>query len=582
NEEEHNDEDSEYVPSEQSFSHDSESPQNNISNKTSTSRNNKSSQNNTNETSISSFNASESNIIITSSCNDELMHVQNSKIKSTKRNCCVFCKKLQSQLARHLETVHGNELEVQKFAVLPKNNLERKEIINNLRKKGNFMFNTDIEINNGELLVSRRPNENINKTATDFAPCPKCCGYFAKHTLRHHVRKCSKKDFRKNKIIMTMSRKVARRIHQRANELLRNVVFPIMRDDTVTRIVRYDELLIIYGTLKKINKTTEDFQSLYHPKVYDDCISAINVVAGYDSEQVLYKTPAVAASLTSYIKYIGNLLIIECIKKEDEKKKKLVEDFLKLLVMDVSTSVNKTVLETQSAIKRLTLTSMHVFNRRRAGEIERVLIQDFESYERLNENMYSDIYNSLSAKDKKTAQKYVRFCIRGKLGRTVLVLLPNDLFKCVILILKFRKDANVSKKNPYIFGLPSLNKQRFRYLRACVLMRKFAKECNASHSTTLRGTTLRKHIATHCIQFNLNDTEVTDLAKFMGHEDKIHRVHYRQSQASTDILKISQYLEAVQGNVSSNAQNSNDESDSDMELEDQNNSEVNICSNNEI
>lgn len=378
--------------------------------------------------------------------------------------------------------------------------------------------------------------------------------------------------------------------------------------------------------LKKINKTTEDFQSLYHPKVYDDCISAINVVAGYDSEQVLYKTPAVAASLTSYIKYIGNLLIIECIKKEDEKKKKLVEDFLKLLVMDVSTSVNKTVLETQSAIKRrkkvnlpsledikklhehlmkkkmeaytalkesfsyekwlslakVTLTSMHVFNRRRAGEIERVLIQDFESYERLNENMYSDIYNSLSAKDKKTAQKYVRFCIRGKLGRTVLVLLPNDLFKCVILILKFRKDANVSKKNPYIFGLPSLNKQRFRYLRACVLMRKFAKECNASHSTTLRGTTLRKHIATHCIQFNLNDTEVTDLAKFMGHEDKIHRVHYRQSQASTDILKISQYLEAVQGNVSSNAQNSNDESDSDMELEDQNNSEVNICSNNEI
>lgn len=176
------------------------------------------------------------------------MHVQNSKIKSTKRNCCVFCKKLQSQLARHLETVHGNELEVQKFAVLPKNNLERKEIINNLRKKGNFMFNTDIEINNGELLVSRRPNENINKTATDFAPCPKCCGYFAKHTLRHHVRKCSKKDFRKNKIIMTMSRKVARRIHQRANELLRNVVFPIMRDDTVTRIVRYDELLIIYGS----------------------------------------------------------------------------------------------------------------------------------------------------------------------------------------------------------------------------------------------------------------------------------------------------------------------------------------------
>lgn len=179
--------------------------------------------------------------------------------------------------------------------------------------------------------------------------------------------------------------------------------------------------------------------------------------------------------------------------------------------------------EKWNTLAELTLTSIHVFNRRRAGEIERAYIEDFQSYEKINKNMYSDIYKLLSEEDTKIAEKYVRFCIRGKLGRTIPVLLSNDLYNCVTLILKYRGEAKVSKKNHYIFGLPSINKDRYRYLRACVLIRKFAQECNTSQSTTLRGTILRKHIATHCIQLNLNDIDVSGLATFMGHADKIHK-----------------------------------------------------------
>lgn len=126
--------------------------------------------------------------------------------------------------------------------------------------------------------------------------------------------------------------------------------------------------------------------------------------------------------------------------------------------------------------------------------------------------------------------------------------------------MKFRKEAKVRDKNPYVFGLPDVTKERYRYryLRACLLMRKFASECNAVHSDTLRGTTLRKHIATHCIQLNLTECDVSDLATFMGHADKIHREHYRQPLASRDILKISQYLEAVQGTTQDNNETSSD------------------------
>jgi len=43
-----------------------------------------------------------------------------------------------------------------------------------------------------------------------------------------------------------MGRRVTSRLHHLSNEMLK-IVFPVMRNDEVTRIIRYDELLIIYA-----------------------------------------------------------------------------------------------------------------------------------------------------------------------------------------------------------------------------------------------------------------------------------------------------------------------------------------------
>lgn len=595
----------------------------------------------TSKSSISSLDNSQINIVGTSALNDEIMHVEKSNAKSIKRNYCFFCMKPQTQFTRHLETVHCNEPEVKQFSVLPKMNKERKKLIGIIRKKGNFKFNTTSEFNDGQLIVCRRPNKKSNKTATDFTACIKCKGFFAKNTIRHHSRNCLQTNFKKNRILMIMGRKIIGRIHKLANRTLRKTVFPVMREDKVTRIIRYDELLIIYAnklcikykfehqhdiirarlrvlgrfllSLKEINKDIKDFKSLYQPKMYDDCISAINIVAGYDDEKETYRAPTVVVNLSTLIKHIGNILITEYIKKKNEKKVKLVKDFLKLLVMGVGTNVNKTVIETQSLHKRhkkitlpslediqklfkylkkkrteaynalkqsfsydawillaeATLTSVLVFNRRRLREIEQILIEDFQNYEKVNKNMNSDIYNSLSEEDRKIAEKYVRFCIRKKSECTVPVLLSNDLHQCIMLILKFRKEAKVLKKNPYVFGLPATN--RYRHLRAHVIMRRFAKECNVMHSTNLRDTML-KHITTQYIQINLND--ISDFATFTEHADKTHR----QPLITRNILKISQYLKAVQENT----QDSSDESLSSNKIEHNSDSEKSIINSSEI
>jgi len=56
----------------------------------------------------------------------------------------------------------------------------------------------------------------------------------------------------------------------------------------------------------------------------------------------------------------------------------------------------------------------------------------------------------------------------------------------------------------------------------------------------------------------------------MGHAEKIHREYCRQLLASRDIIKISQYLEAIQGN----AQNLNESSSDNKYEENEENKEL--------
>lgn len=206
-----------------------------------------------------------------------------------------------------------------------------------------------------------------------------------------------------------------------------------------------------------------------------------------------------------------------------------------------------------------TLLTIQIFNRRRAGEMERCFIEDFASYQTINETTHKELFQSLTDKNKHLAQKYVRFVIRGKLNRTGTVLLNVHLVECIKTLLQYRKNANVSSKNPYIFGL---FESRKKYLRSCNLMRKYSLECGAEHPGRLRSTELRKHMATTCISLNLAEQEVSDLANFMGHAEKIHHDIYRQPM-SRDILRMSRLLEAAQGEQNFNEDSDNNDASND-------------------
>ncbi|XP_029674803.1 uncharacterized protein LOC115242555, partial [Formica exsecta] len=553
----------------------------------------------------------------------------------------MYCKKLQTKFARHLEAVHKNEAEVKKFILLPKGNAERKAIIDTIRKESNFIYNTSSQFNTGELIVSRRPSK-ANKPASDFMCCPKCKGYYPKNNVRHHFQDCNKKSF--GRYVMTLGRKVQARIHNKASDMVRKVIFLILRDDNVCKIIRYDELVIrranklckkfrnqrhhdmiraelrLLGryliSIRKFNSNITDFASIYQARHYDSCILATKDVAQFDPDTNKFKTPSVATRLGTLLKKLGNLLAIEYIKRDDNENLRNVENFLKLLEEDHGTTINKVAEETITQNKRhgkielpsmediqklynymkekrsilynklvksynyniwlellkVTLISMQVYNRRRAGEIEKVLIEDYKCYKSIGEHTDSEVYNSLSKAGKEAIKKFVTFDIRGKLGRTVPVLLHSQLQDCIELLLQHRSNANIKLENPYLFGIPGCDKHQYKHLKTCILMRNYSSKCGAAKPLTLRGTILRKHIATKCITLNLSESEVSELANFMGHDKSIHKSHYRQSIPEIDIPRFSRLL---------NVAIFNEENDNDDEEIEQNIISENIISSSE-
>lgn len=119
---------------------------------------------------------------------------------------------------------------------------------------------------------------------------------------------------------------------------------------------------------------------------------------------------------------------------------------------------------------------VQVFNRRRAGEIERLSIADFKTYQTIDQNTDCDIFNSLTEESKKTAKQYYRCEIRGKLARNVPVLFHLNHLTAIELLIQYRVDVGISANNPYVFAIPGGDNT---FLRACNLLRKFSELCGA-------------------------------------------------------------------------------------------------------
>ncbi|XP_037052125.1 uncharacterized protein LOC119085748 isoform X2 [Bradysia coprophila] len=537
-------------------------------------------------------------------CDKSKMFVSTSNMGPyTKKYCCCYCLKRYYKLDRHLATVHKDEEDVKTFVALPIASKMRGAAIAKLRRKGRSTWNSDAELNKGDLDVCRRPNEIYQRNAMEFEECEACGEYLRSTGMRRHWNVCTGNPLPGERCVKEFSRLVEGRLHVEASQDL-HTVFSGMSDDEEIAIIRFDWIVIAYGNdlcinlwrdyqlrviktklrnagklliaSKSICPDITDVASLYHVSNCNTLVGAVRMIAGFDSDTKAFKSPGTASTLVTLVNAIGELLLIEYMKRDDEEKEKAVDRFLTVFQKEARIKINKAVAVTQSNVRRenieiipstddvgkladyldrerlakLTLMSVLVYNRKRVGDTQNIYVKQFQ-----NRQFIADIKDDIPQEIRENVKS--KMTIRAKLWRTVSVLLKHHFDECLELLIFHRSTAGVPVNNTYLFGLPSKSGKILK-IDACTLFRTYSSACGAEDPASLRGTKLRKHFASTCASLDLTDNDVTNVAKFMGHSDKIHRDVYRHNTLHREVVQISNLLEIAQGRSSVDKITAND------------------------
>ncbi|XP_050416929.1 uncharacterized protein LOC126830572 [Patella vulgata] len=114
------------------------------------------------------------------------------------------------------------------------------------------------------------------------------------------------------------------------------------------------------------------------------------------------------------------------------------------------------------------------------------------------------------------------------------------------LLLKCRTQVEVLPENLYLFAIPN----SVNALRGSDCIRRFSIESETKRPDIITSTKLIKHVATFSQMLSLRDNELDILAKFMGHDIRVHREYYRLPENTLQVAKISKILLAMEtGNI---------------------------------
>lgn len=518
---------------------------------------------------------------------------------------------------------------------------QRRKIILRIQKQGDFVWNNNEDLNGGEYAVRRRPNKKFKRNPWDLIPCSGCLGAFTKSYLRRHWNTCSKNTVKDERGVHQLGRAIEGRLHSEASQDLVEL-FARLRENESIRRIRFDWLVVCYGNdlclnhsahyqhqyicgklrasgkvlLESMSISTEitDMSSFFHVKNCNTIIEAIRIMGKFDHQTKRFGSPGTASTTVTLINAIGELLVIEAMKLDDQEKERDVERFLKVFKKDVTNKISKLVAITKAEnqsntndnipttadisklskyldserdacffqlaqnysyavwlkLSQLTMASILIYNRRRAGEMQNLLTKDFEKRDIIADQS-AMLLDCIPEEAKRKLKS--RVTVRNKLGkRKVPMLLKHSWDDCLELLVHHQRNAGIPESNKYLFALPT-KMGRIRTANVCTIMRSFSKACGAENPSSLRGTNLRKHLATFSSTKNLSDNDISNLADFMGHAEKVHRAFYRINPLTEQVSKLSLLFDEAQGNDSSD-DSSDERSDySDGEYESDNESE---------
>lgn len=537
------------------------------------------------------------------------------KTRNNKLNCCLFCGKYNTRISRHYTECHYRESEVARILSFPKRSLQRKQLWTKLVNRGNYEHNYEvIKEGSGMIVPKYRPREDEQKEAKLYIPCQFCFGTYKKEDLWKHQKRCPFKSPSVSNKNAVQSGKLLLPIVGEKKEFYEKVLIK-MRDDDVKSILQTDDLILSFGyrLFEKVGCNDHQFQyvsqrlrelgtllivmkdqygirslvEVIKPKNWEQLIQGIMVVAGYENNTV--NVPSLSLKIGHSLTKCAQILRAQALIEGNDEELSETDRFLQLykdeweyrvssyalsalhgakfnkpmyvpLAEDVIVlnkylkqkasscctllHAKKDLATNYSNLIEILLAQIILFNRRRSGEAQRIKIEDLENGLQ-NNSLDEDIKKSLSSFEQELCSTHKRIEIKGKRGRKVPVILTDEMQKHLSTVLQIRDELGI--KSPLIFIKP----QSSCPVRGSDCLRKLSKACRAKCPETLTSTKLRKHLATMTQILGLSETNLDVLAKFMGHDIRIHRQFYRLPENTVELAKVTKIMHLINtGNMS--------------------------------
>ena len=320
--------------------------------------------------------------------------------------------------------------------------------------------------------------------------------------------------------------------------------------------------------MRILSDEIDEFSDIFHEDHYDIFIEACKILGKQNPDDNYLQSASTAADMSFLIKNVATIYHV-MIGKDQKEKREEIDAFLKKVSTLWHSSIGNTIAETQARNRRnkvVTLPTkddisklreflekematgynslrirysdasyirlsnsiesyLHVTNCRRAGEIERLSIEDFNAIQASGNNY--------------------RIQVGGKRTKPVPIVFDRTVLKYLKLLISHRLNARISQKNPYVFSTIQDVSKHYKFFSACSLMTKFSELCGAEDPESLRGTLFHKQLATEGMKKGINERTVETLSTFMGHTPRIHIQNYRRSViqkdvAMSDLVRVAQ------------------------------------------
>ncbi|XP_062291642.1 uncharacterized protein LOC133996101 isoform X2 [Scomber scombrus] len=516
------------------------------------------------------------------------------------KNYCYVCGKGVIKSARHLLTHANEEPEIAEAFSLPKNSKERKQLLDDLRNRGNYKHNQGVlRDNSGELKLRRRPTAT-GVTAKTCTHCLYCKGMFQRKKLWRHVAKCPSKTQNSVKGGKTRVLSEIALAESPFSEKLTSDVWEMlltMKPDEIALAVQNDYLLmqlaqylseksgnkpnkhdIIRQKLREMGrlllalreKSIFSFEEAIKPENFYRVAEAVKDIAGFDEKMKCYKTPNLASKIGHSLKAIGNIALAEA--DGNEQMMKDTKKFMKLYAKHWTSLFYKTVQAWQNG-QRINNPSTIPFTHdvqmfhKYLETASASAIEGLKMYEKtqiysalcrvtlaqasvLNKcapevsKMTLKAFQEREETTKVLSKNFIRINTLGRSGQNVAVLLTSELVGAITLLVNKRDACGVHKHNPFLFARPNSSATSLYHGRNCI--RAFSCLCGLKNPEHFRSMHLYKHIARVFQILNLENDELNHLAKLLGHDIRADRDYYRLPEAAVELAKIAKLLLAME------------------------------------